>query len=211
MSRMFFLSTVMAALFSFVSAAHAQIWQWSFTDMGVDYSLSFDSLAGKTGAFTLRLDTTGYDHHADPAYLDSVDIKAWDGTNVSFSLLSAPNGTSAWTGSECPISSGPASNTGCGGNEAGFSCVEAKTKGVFNVDDGPYTFRFAVTADSFYSTSAGAHVGAGYAARDGTGAGYGITSVVAAIPEPETYAMLLLGLGLLFFVGRLRPLSPAAA
>jgi hypothetical protein len=204
-----------AALLAFGSAAHAEIWEWSFTDMGVDYSLTFDSLSGdgKVGTYTLTLDTSGYDKHSDPAYLDSVDIKAWDGTNTSFSLLSAPGGTLAWGPTEGAISSGPAGNTGCQGTESGFSCVEAIKKGAVNVDNGPYTFSFAVTADSFYMTSAGTHVGAGYADAYGAGAGYGITSVVAPIPEPETYAMLLAGLCLIFFIarrGRGRPYLPAA-
>jgi hypothetical protein len=190
-----------AALLAFGSAAHAAIWEWSFTDMGVDYSLTFDSLSGNVGTYTLTLDTRGYDHQTDPAYLDSVDVKAWDGTNISFSLLSAPSET-LWGPTEGAISSGPAGNTGCNGTVSGFSCVEAITKGALNVDNGPYTFSFEVTADSFYLTSAGTHVGAGYADADGVGKSYGITSVVAPIPEPETYAMLLAGLALIVFMAR---------
>ena len=203
--RRLFAVPLTAALVAFGSTAQAQIWNWSFTDMGVDYSLSFDSLAGNVGTFTLRLDTTGYDHHADPSYLDSVDIKAWSGTNISFTLLSAPNGAGAWTGSEGPISSGPAANTGCGAGESGFACVEALNKGAFNVDNGSsYVFRFAVTATSFNMVDDGSHVGAGYASGTGEGSSYGITSVTAPIPEPETYAMLLAGLGLMGFVARRR-------
>ena len=205
---------ITAALLAFSSATQAQIWTWSFTDMGVDYSLSFDSLSGNVGTYTLTLDTSGYNQPAYPAYLDSVDIKAWGGTNMSFALLSAPSGT-AWRPTEGPISSGPVSNTGCRGNESGFACVEAVDKGVLNVDRGPYTFRFAVTANSFSSTFTGVHVGAGYASANGTGkGGYGITSVVgpvAPIPEPETYAMLLAGLGLMVFVARRRRQNLAAA
>lgn len=186
------------ALIGFGSDSRADLWNWSFTDMGVDYSLTFESLSGNVGTFTLTLDTSGYDHHADPAYLDSVNIKAWDSTDISFALLSAPSAT-AWTSTEGPISSGLASGTGCGGSGSGFACVEAATKGVYNVDNGPYAFQFAVTADSFYKTSAGAHVGAGYASGLGAGASYGITSVTSPIPEPETYAMLLSGLMLLGF------------
>jgi hypothetical protein len=200
-----------AVLIAFGSTAQAQIWTWSFTDIGVDYSLSFDSLASGVGTYTLTLDTTGYNHHADPSYLDSVDIKAWGGTDISFVLLSAPNGSGAWNPTEGPISSGPAAMTGCGGSGAGFACVEAVTKGSFNVDSGSaYTFRFQVTADSFNMASAGSHVGAGYAGADGRGASYGITSVTAPIPEPETYAMLLAGLGLMGFVARRRQRNLAA-
>ena len=195
---------VMSLLVGFAPAAQA-VWQWHFTDMGVDYSLSFDSLAGNVGTFTLGLDTTGYNHHAPPAYLDSVSIKAWGGTDISFALLSAPGGVGSWTPSEGPISSGPAANTGCRAGTAGFACVEATTKGVFNVANGsPYEFQFAVTADSFNMTQFGSHVGAGYANAAGRGASYGITSVTAPIPEPEIYAMMLAGLGLMGFVARRR-------
>jgi hypothetical protein len=202
-----------AALLAFGSAAHAEIWAWSFTDMGVHYSLTFDSLSGdgKVGMYTLSLNTSGYDQHSDPAYLDSVDIKAWGGKDISFALLDAPDG-STWNPTEGPVASGPA-GTGCKGTESGFACVEAVTKGALNVDNGPYTFSFAVTADSFYSSPTGAHVGAAYADAYGVGSSYGITSVVAPIPEPETYAMLLAGLCLIFFIarrGRGRPYLPAA-
>src|SRR5687767_6270662 len=173
MLRKFLTVPFTAVLITFGSVAQAQIWTWSFTDIGVDYSLSFDSLSGNVGTFTLMLDTTGYNHHADPSYLDSVDIKAWDGTAINFSVLSAPNGSGAWVPTEGPISSGPVANTGCGGSEAGFACLEAQTKGVFNVDGGPYTFQFAVTAESFNLGLTGSHVGAGYADAAGRGASYG--------------------------------------
>ncbi len=199
---------IAAALLVFSSASHAQIWQWSFTDIGVDYTLTFQSLSGNVGTYSLTLDTSGYNQHSDPSYLDSVNIKAWDGTNVSFSLLSAPSG-SAWLSTQGSISNG--TNSGCGGSSAGFACVEALTKGVFDVDNGPYAFSFAVTASGFYSTSPGAHVGAGYADANGRGASYGITSMVAPIPEPEIYAMLLVGFGLMGFMARRRRQNLAAA
>lgn len=192
-----------AALIGFGSASHAQIWSGSFTDMGVEYTLTFQSLSGNVGTFDLTLDTTGYDQQSN-GFLDSVDIKAWDGTDISFVLTSAPDGSGAWSPTEGPISSGPVSNTGCGGSDAGFACVEAVNKGVFDVDDGnPYAFTFQVTADSFLNSAIGAHVGAGYADSSGTGSSYGITSVTM-IPEPEIYAMMLAGLALMGFVARRR-------
>ena len=110
-----------AALLGFGSTTHAAIWSGSFTDRGVDYTLTFESLSGNVGTFDLTLDTTGYNQRSN-GFLDSVDIKAWNGGSsaMSFVLTSAPNGTSAWTGTEGPISSGPVGNTGCGGSGAGF-------------------------------------------------------------------------------------------
>src|SRR5687768_17395276 len=110
-----------AVLIAFGSAAQAQIWNWPFTDMGVKYSLSFDSLAAgsggySVGTYTLRLNTEGYDQQPQSlSYLDSVDIKAWVGTDISFTLLSAPSGTGAWSPTEGPISGGGAVDAGCGG------------------------------------------------------------------------------------------------
>jgi hypothetical protein len=180
--------------------------------MGVDYTLSFNSLSGNIGIFSLTLDTTGYNKRSG-AYLDSVDIKAWNAgsSSMSFKLLSAPDGpdsgtsgTNDWYGTEGPISSGPASNTGCKSSGAGFVCVEAITKGLFSVSRGdPYTFTFQVTASGFLTDPYGAHVGAGYADKFGTGASYGITSVTL-VPEPQIYATLMAGLGLIGFVARRR-------
>lgn len=176
--------------------------------MGVNYTFA-DLTVGDalTHSYSLILDTTGYTGPSD-GYLDSVDIKAWDGTAISFALTSAPNGIAAWGGTEGPISSGPVGNTGCGGSGSGFACVEALNKGVFDVGSGdPYSFMFDVTAGSagaFYATSAGSHIGAGYANALGEGSGYGITSVTAPVPEPETFLLLISGLGLMGFVMRRR-------
>lgn len=194
-----------AACLGIGSSAHADIWSASFTDMGVEYTLSFLSQSGDVGTFELSLDTTGYTGPSG-AFLDSVDIKAWNGgsAGMSFVLVSAPTG-SLWNPTEGPISSGPVGNTGCHGSGAGFACVEAVTKGLFDVASGDdYVFRFEVTAPSFLSSPLGAHVGAGYADAEGGGASYGITSVTL-IPEPQTYALLLVGLAALGFAVRRRP------
>jgi hypothetical protein len=207
------LTPIVATVFGLSSAAHADIWSYSFTDLGVEYTLTFESLSGNVGTFTLTLDTTGYDQQPD-GFLDSVDIKAWDGL-IGFDFT-APTGTSLgtsnWIATYGPISSGPASNTGCKDTGSGFACLEAETKGIFDVDLGkPYTFTFEVTADSFLSEPFGGHIGAGYADSSGEGSGYGITSHVAAIPEPEIYAMLAAGLGLMIFVARRRKQQYALA
>jgi hypothetical protein len=187
------------ALVGLAPSAHA-VWSHSFTDMGVNYTLSFLGQTGDVGSFELTVDTTGYDQQPS-GFLDSVSIKAWEGTDISFTYT-APAG-SAWGPTEGPISSGPVSNAGCGGSDAGFTCLEAVDKGVFDVASGPYSFTFDVTAASFNSTGIGAHVGAGYADMFGNGSSYGITSV-SVIPEPEIYAMMLAGLALMFFVARRR-------
>ena len=192
-------------LFGLGPTAHSQLWSHSFIDMGVRYTLTLQSLAGNVGKFDLTLDTTGYDRHSN-GYLDSVNIKAWDGTDISFVLIEAPNGIGAWTGTEGSISGGSVSNTGCRGNSAGFACVEVRHKGGFDVaSGGPYRFSFQVTAGTgrFLSDPFGAHVGAGYANSEGRGAGYG-TTAVSLKPDSEIYAMMLAGLGLMGFLARRR-------
>ena len=211
---------VAMALAGFGAVAQAQTWSTTFTDIGVVYTLS-DLTAGSsaTQMYALTLDTTGYNHNVIPeSYLDSVNFKVWSGNsaNMSFALLSAPSPTVEWARTEGPISSGPV-GSGCGSSGSAFACVEALDKGVFGVAAGnPYSFLFSVTASSaaaFLTSADGAHVGAGYADRFGSGPSFGITShtVTTPIPEPETYAMLLAGLGLLALAGRRRKLREAAA
>lgn len=216
LARTFALVPVAAALLAFGSTAQAQ-WSYSFSDMGVNYTLTDYGGSSTNRTFSLLLDTRGYNHSgSDPslAYLDSVNIKAWTGSDISFSMFAAPGATSAWSPVESPISSGPVSNTGCDGSGGGFACAEAISKGTFAVLSGSsYFFGFDVTLNSgsfltsFYE---GGHIGAGYANASGEGSSYGITSHVAPIPEPETYAMLLAGLGLLGFHARRRKLKEAA-
>ena len=207
------LVAVTFGLLGFGTAVRAQTWSDSFIDMGVIYTLSdltFDQQA--TQRYQLDVNTAGYTGPSG-AFLDSVNIKAWSGTDISFVLAGAPGDSIGppfvfldWgTQTEGPISSGPVANTGCKGTGSGFACVEASTKSLFSVG-GTYTFLFDVTSaseDDFLASSIGAHVGAGYADSDGRGASYGITSVTM-IPEPEIYAMLLAGLGLMGFVVRRR-------
>jgi hypothetical protein len=207
------LASVLGAFLGFGSAAHAQ-WSGSFTDMGVVYTLS-DTTPGSntTHTYTLVLNTSGYTGPAG-AFLDSVNIKAWNNnagpSNVLSFTFSAPSGSS-WLATEGAIGNG-GGGTGCASGTAGFTCIEAATKGVFSV--GPtYTFGFTVTAANatdFLTSNIGPKVGAGYANAAGDGQGYGIVSVTM-IPEPEIYAMLLAGLGLMGFVARRRHHGSAAA
>ena len=163
------LAPIAAAVMAVGSPAYAA-WTGSFSDMGVNYTLS-DLTVGSsiTHTYSLLLVTAGYNHHATPAFLDSVDIKAWGDnagpSNVLTFTFSAPAGSS-WSAREGPISSGPVGNTGCGSGTSGFACLEAVTKGVYSVLSGPYTFGFTVTAahaSDFLTSAVGAHVGAGYA------------------------------------------------
>ena len=78
--------------------------------------------------------------------------------------------------------------------------------------DSIYTFTFDVFgATDINTTGWNAKVGVGYANATGMGP-YGITAqLTSPIPEPETYAMLLAGLGLMGFVARRRQRKLAIA
>jgi hypothetical protein len=199
----FVLAPIAAVVMAYGAPAQAQIWDYSFQDIGVDYSLSFDSLSGNVGTFTLTLDTSGYNHHALPAYLHAVDLKAWSSI-TSFTYTASTNGWAV--PAYGPTISGP--NAGCQGNNAGFACIATSTDGLANhlTTAGPFSFTFEVTGSGFNTSPDGGHVGAGYAAANGNGASYGLTShnMTTPIPEPEIYAMLGLGLGLMGWVGRRR-------
>ncbi len=66
----------------------------------------------------------------------------------------------------------------------------------FNLLSGNNTFNFAYTAPGFANGSSG---------QDLSDEGWGIASAsVTAVPEPEVYGMMLMGLGLMGFVARRR-------
>jgi hypothetical protein len=203
--RKFALVPIAAASLGLASQAQAD-WVGFATDVGVQYTLSFEQQSDTLGLFTLTLDTSGYSG-TEPAYLHAVDIKGWGGPNddVSFTLQAAPGGTGSWDSFLGPTSGGP--SAGCGGSNAGFACVETDTAGAFALTaQNIWEFEFLVThaSGNFLTDPFGvAHIGAVYTNAEGSNAGYPLTSV-AVIPEPETYALLLAGLGLLGFVASRR-------
>jgi hypothetical protein len=206
------LVSIAAALMGFGSVAQAG-WTASFNDVlnGVSGTLTDSGFSGGAEHYTLVLNTTGYT--GGGSYLDSVDIKAFsDYTSATFTASAGSWVDPAGSGG---INNGSDGATGCSGIHGGFACIEANPKGqaaLALVPGSTYTFAYNVVgATGLNTTGLDAHVGVGYANAQGLGP-YAITSqLTTPVPEPETYAMLLAGLGLMGFVARRRTQNSAAA
>lgn len=201
---------IAAALVAFGSPAHAT-WTASFNDalaatpLGLSGTLSDLGVVGSGEQYSLVLNTSGYSGGA--GYLNSVDIKAF--SNYDSFTFTVPGGAWANPDGSGGISNGNV-NGSCNGANGGFACIAA-TVPRLTVPNGSYTFTFNVVgATDLNTTGINAHVGAGFSNEDGSGT-YGILSqLTTPVPEPETYAMLLAGLGLMGFVARRRQRSLAA-
>lgn len=207
------LVSVVGAFLGSVSAAHAHVWTGSFNVnyTGIDYTLS-DLTEGSsaTHAYSLLLDASDYDQHADPLFSDSATIRSSDGKITAFTLLGAP-AVSDWTFPSGRVSNG--AKSGFGSINGGLPYAEASTKDLFDADSALYSSPIQVTVASAASSSsaaAGTHVGAVEENSLGARELYGITSVTKPTPEPKIYAMMLAGLGLMGFVARRRHQGLAA-
>ena len=205
-----------AAALGFTSAAQAT-WTSSFSDVvnGVSGTLSDTGFSGGAEHYTLVLNFAGAGN-AIGDYMTAVDIKAFSSYTAFNFSASAGDGTWTNPAGTGGISSGGASGVdGCNTGNGGFACMNSSP--TFQADliiaaNSSYTFMFDVFgATGLNTTGIGAHVGAGFTQFDQTGnAGILSQNTVAAIPEPETYAMLLAGLGLMGFVARRRQRNLAA-
>ena len=209
-----------AALLIAASAqtVHAQ-WTASFNDVlnGVSGTLSY--LGPDGGAEQFRLDfTIGAGALVVGSRMTAVDIKAWGG-NTYTSFTFDPFGVGTWT--DGPGTAGISSGGNSGADscnkpgQGGFACIQATPDQGDLLLAGGESFSFAFNvvgvSDKVNMTGLGAHVGIGFTQSDGTG-NVGITSELTThMPEPEIYAMMGLGLGLLGWMGRRKRLNDAGA
>jgi hypothetical protein len=179
---------------------------WSLSTSGVD--LDANPLT-ETFRVTLGVDTSGYT--GTGSFLDEVAIKV-SSSLLGASLFSAPGGVANWT-----LVAGGISAGGCSGAGSGFECADSLTvAGGAAVPGGVYSWVFdlqmnngALFTGALESSVKGRFVDAS-GAKVGAIVSENVT-LTTAVPEPETYAMLLAGLGLLGFAARRRKLKEAAA
>ena len=219
LSKIFALIPIAAALLGFGSPAAADSFQgtiWSLRYSG--FALPDADPLNETYRITLGVDTNGY--NGTGSFLDQVALKV-SSSIVSASLFSAPGGTSAWS-----LASGGLNASGCSGSGGGFECANSLSilnsgKGVaINPGNGvgiDYSWVFDITMNNgaLITNPLGDSVKARFVNSSGAKVGdlvsEGITLTITPIPEPETYAMLLAGLGLMGFVARRRQRKLAAA
>ncbi len=209
-------STLSAALLCLASASHANSFQ------GTVWSLSSEAMADsdplhETYRVTLGVDTNNYT--GGGSFLDQVALKVSSAV-YSASLFSAPGGTAAWALSPGGISAG-----GCSGAGAGFTCanslatlnsgmgVSVTTGNGVGVDH-RWVFDISVNNGGLFTGEGMSSVKARFVNGLGEKVGALVSepmsmNVVSAVPEPETYAMLLAGLGLVGAWVRRRKTQPS--
>ena len=203
------LACIATLMLSFGSAAQAQ-WSQSFDDVvnGVSGTLAY------LGSGNYLLNFTIGDGAVIGSLLTAVDIKDFR----SYDSFTFTAGSSGWENpaGTSGISAGPnggpnAGPDGCNNGMGGFACIERDPGDPILVSSGDtFEFGFNVLGATGQNTDGiGAHVGMGFTQIDGTG-NVGIVSVTL-VPEPEIYAMLLAGLGLMGFVANRRRQTQVAA
>ncbi|SDE46974.1 PEP-CTERM protein-sorting domain-containing protein [Massilia sp. PDC64] len=185
----FIRTTLLSALLGAGTIASAQAGTVEF--QGVDFTSSWSG-----NVLTLEIDaanpTSSWANATSLGALQLKDLGSFD--NVS--LTAAPGGAANWT-----LSSNELNANGCtGGGHAGTSLCYSGAH-VALTDD--MVFQFTFSGGNVDPTSPQLKVNMFGADGDRkVGSLMGEHLVVSAVPEPQTYAMMLGGLGLLGFMAR---------
>lgn len=200
------------AIFTFVTIGHASYAADTF--QGTVWSLMYSGspLADadplhETYQITLGVDTSGYT--GGGSFLDQVALKV-SSSLFDASLVSAPGGVGNWT-----LSAGGISAGGCSGSGGGFECADGLIlSGNTPVPGGTYSWIFDLTMDNgiLFTDPLEASVKGRFVDLSGNKVGDLVSeqiSLTTPVPEPEIYAMMGLGLGLIGWVGRRKKLREA--
>jgi len=173
---------------------------WSLTYSGTPLADS-DPLSEKF-RIMLEVDTSGYT--GSGSFLDQVAIKVAS-SYLDVSLFAAPSGTNNWS-----LLGGGINSGGCSGSGAGFVCADsnAALNGGYGLSvGGIYSWIFDVTVanGTLFTGWDQASVKGRFVDYSGVKVGDLVSeNVTLLVPEPEIYAMMGVGLGLLGFIGRRR-------
>jgi len=183
------------------------------TFQGTVWSLGYNGIAqpelvedplNETWRIWLGVDTDGYS--GTGSYLDQVAIKV-SSSVVGATLISAPGGAGSWD-----LVSGGISAGGCQEAGGGFECADSgiTLNSGYGVDISPgngagidYSWTFDVTmANGALFSESDSSIKARFVDLYGAKSGALISepirlSLVTEMPEPESYALMLAGLGLM--------------
>ena len=169
---------------------------------GAVYTIDTSLLAPNDYQFTLHINETGYT--GGGLYLGSLAFNVGDSSFTSFTLLSTPDGVSNWT-----YIPGGLNSSGCNSTGTPWACIQDNANSGLGYSISPlsthsddqYVFEFkGVTL-----TNAGVSLKAQYVDGNNNKMGSLISlPIISPVPEPETYAMLLVGLGLIGLMARRR-------
>ena len=175
---------------------------------GTVWSLSYSGSAladvdplHETYQITLGVNTSGYT--GSGSFLDQVALKV-SSSLIGASLVSAPGGAGNWMLSPGGISAG-----GCSGSGGGFECADGLVlAGNTPVPGGAYSWIFNLTMNNgaLFTDPLEASVKGRFVNLSGNKVGAlvseNVSLVTSPVPEPEIYAMMGLGLGLLGWTRR---------
>lgn len=207
--KIFRLLTVMAMSTFGLTAYGADSFQ------GTIWSLSYSGSAladadplHETYRVTLDVDTSGYT--GGGSFIDQVAVKV-SSSLFGASLVSGPGGASNWS-----ISSGGIGAYGCSGSGGGFECADGLIlAGNTPVPGGTYSWVFDLTMTNglLFTGLLESSVKGRFVDANGRKVGALVSenvTLTSPVPEPEIYAMMGLGLGLLGWVGRRRKAAAVA-
>jgi len=163
----------------------------------------------QTFAITLDVDTSGYT--GGGSFLDQVAVKV-SSSLLGASLVGAPGGVANWN-----LSPGGINASGCSGSGSGFECADSVVLNGSNAVPGgilSWVFDITMGTGALLTGLNQDSVKGRFVDASGNKIGDLVSenvTITTSVPEPEIYAMLAAGLGLMGFVARRRQKSGAVA